>query len=208
MEKAIIISRCSTNESKQDVTRQSEELNSNYGGKYEIVKEFSYYKSGTKNDEVNKEILDFAIENNIQNIISSEISRISRKISSFALFLEKCNSHKINIIIDNYKLHTLLENGEVNGMVQTMLSIAATFANAELRLIKSRLDSGRKKYIKDGGKLGRKKGSKKTSNELLSEHNDIVKFVRQNQSIRNIMILTGKSSGTVQKVRRLVLKVA
>ena len=135
MEKAIIISRCSTNESKQNVARQSEELTSNYGNTYQIIKEFSYYQSGTKNDEVNAEILEFAIANDVKHIIASETSRISRKISSFALFLEKCNENRINIIIDNFKLHTLLENGEINGMVQTMLSIASTFASAELRLI-------------------------------------------------------------------------
>ena len=208
MEKAIVISRCSTNESKQDVTRQSEELTLNYGNTYEIIKEFSYYKSGTKNDEVNAEILEFAIENGVKHIIASEISRISRKISSFAIFLEKCNDNGINIIIDNYKLHTLLENGEINGMVQTMLSIASTFASAELRLIKSRLDSGRKKYIKDGGRLGRNTGSTKGVKQLLNEHSDIVKFVKQNHSIRNIMTLTGKSSGTVQKVREILNNVA
>jgi len=208
MEKAIVISRCSTNESKQDVTRQSEELTLNYGNTYEIIKEFSYYKSGTKNDEVNAEILEFAIENGVKHIIASEISRISRKISSFAIFLEKCNDNGINIIIDNYKLHTLLENGEINGMVQTMLSIASTFASAELRLIKSRLDSGRKKYIKDGGRLGRNTGSTKGVKQLLNEHSDIVKFVKQNHSIRNIMTLTGKSSGTVQKVRKILNNVA
>ena len=87
MEKAIIISRCSTNENRQDVTRQSQELVSNYGGTYSIAKEFSYYKSGTKNDEVNNEILDYAIANGVKHIIASEISRISRKISSFALKL-------------------------------------------------------------------------------------------------------------------------
>ncbi|WP_411894274.1 recombinase family protein [Winogradskyella sp. A2] len=208
MEKAIIISRCSTNESKQDINRQSEELYSNYGGIYQIEKEFSYYKSGTKNDEVNREILDYAIEHGIKHIIASETSRISRKISSFALFLEDCNKHRINIIIDNYKLHTLLDNGEINGMVQTMLSIASTFAQAELRLIKSRLDSGRAKYIREGGKLGRTKGTIKTKKQLLSDHSDIVKYVKQNQSVRNIMKLTGKSSGTVQKVRTLVLSAA
>ena len=208
MERAIIISRCSTNENKQDVTRQSEELRINYGNIYQIVKEFSYYKSGTKNDEVNYEILDFVITNGVKHIIASETSRISRKISSFALFLEKCNENRINIIIDNYKLHTLLENGEVNGMVQTMLSIASTFAMAELRLTKSRLDSGRAKYIKDGGKLGRKVGSTKDSKQLLTEHSDIVRYVRQKQSVRNIMKLTGKSSGTVQKVRKIVLNAA
>lgn len=208
MEKAIIISRCSTSESRQDVTRQSEELISNYGNTYQIIKEFSYYKSGTKNDEVNAEILEFAIANDVKHIIALETSRISRKISSFALFLEKCNEYRINIIIDNFKLHTLLEGGEINGMVQTMLSIASTFASAELRLLKSRLDSGRAKYIKDGGKLGRKKGSTKTDKDLLTEHSDIVKFIKQKQSIRNIMTLTNKSSGTVQKIRKIVMQVA
>lgn len=204
MEKAIIISRCSTNETKQDVTRQSEQLTSSYGHQFEIVKEFTYYKSGTKNDEVNAEILDFAIKNGVKHIIALEISRISRKISSFALFLERCNDNNINIIIDNFKLHTLLPTGEKNAMVQTMLSIASTFASMELSLIQERLNSGRAKYIRDGGALGRKTGSTKDDAKLLSEHADIVKFLRQSQSVRNIMKLTGKSSGTVQKIKKLV----
>ena len=204
MEKAIIISRCSTNENRQDVTRQSQELLNNYGSQYNIVKEFTYYKSGTKNDEVNAEILDYAIKHNVKHIIAIEISRISRKISSFALFLEKCNENKINIIIDNFKLHTLLPTGEINGMVQTMLSIASTFASLELTMIKERLNSGRDKFIRDGGKLGRKVGSEKDEKKLLTEHGDVVKFIKQGQSVRNIMKLTGKSSGTVQKIKKLV----
>ena len=205
MEKAIIISRCSTNETKQDVTRQSEQLTSSYSQQYQIVKEFTYYKSGTKNDEVNAEILNFAINNGVKHIISLEISRISRKISSFALFLEKCNDHNINIIIDNFKLHTLLPSGEKNSMVQTMLSIASTFASMELSLIQERLNSGRTKYIRDGGVLGRKIGSEKDPKRLMTEHADIVKFLKQGQSVRNIMKLTSKSSGTVQKVKKLLV---
>lgn len=204
MQNAIIISRCSSNDQRQDVNRQQQELLSTYGTQYNIVKEFTYYKSGTKNDEVNAEILEFAIKNNVNHIIALEISRISRKISSFALFLEKCNDNKINIIIDNFKLHTLLPTGEKNGMVQTMLSIASTFANLELSLISERLNSGRAKYIRDGGKLGRKVGSEKEPKQLIAEHADIVKFLKQGQSIRNTMVLTGKSSGTVQKIKKLV----
>lgn len=207
MEKAIIISRCSTNENRQDVTRQSQELLNNYGSQYNIVKEFTYYKSGTKNDEVNAEILDYAIKHNVKHIIAIEISRISRKISSFALFLEKCNENKINIIIDNFKLHTLLPTGEINGMVQTMLSIASTFASLELTMIKERLNSGRAKFIRENGysALGRKIGSKKDEKKLISEHSDIVKFIKQGQSVRNTMKLTGKSSGTVQKIKKLIV---
>ena len=204
MEKAIIISRCSTNENKQDVTRQSQSLTSTYGNQFDIVKEFTYYKSGTKNDEVNAEILDYAIQNGVKHIIALEISRISRKISSFALFLERCNDNNINIIIDNFKLHTLLPNGEKNAMVQTMLSIASTFANMELSLIQERLNSGRAKYIRDGGKLGRKEGSIKDDKKLVTEHSDIVKYLRQGQSVRNTMKLTDKSSGTVQKIKKIL----
>lgn len=204
MEKAVIISRCSTNEIKQDVTRQSQQLTSSYAHQYEIVKEFTYYRSGTKNDEVNAEILDFVIKNKVKHIIALEISRISRKISSFALFLERCNDNGVNIIIDNFKLHTLLPNGEKNAMVQTMLSIASTFASMELSLIQERLNSGRAKYVRDGGKLGRKVGSTKDASILLKEHADIVKYLRQNQSIRNIMKLTGKASGTVQNIKKLI----
>lgn len=204
MEKAIIISRCSTNESKQDVTRQSQSLTSTYGKQFDIVKEFTYYKSGTKNDEVNAEILDYAIQNGVKHIIALEISRISRKISSFALFLERCNDNNINIIIDNFKLHTLLPNGEKNAMVQTMLSIASTFANMELSLIQERLNSGREKFIRDGGKLGRKEGSIKDDKKLVTEHSDIVKYLRQGQSVRNTMKLTDKSSGTVQKIKKIL----
>ncbi len=206
MEKAIIISRCSTNESKQDVSRQSEQLTASYGHQFQIVKEFTYYKSGTKNDEVNAEILDFAIKHGVKHIIALEISRISRKISSFALFLERCNENGINIIIDNFKLHTLLPNGDKNEMVQTMLSIAQTFCMMELSLIQSRLNSGRDKYIRDGGRLGRKEGSVKDNSQLLKEHADIVKFLRQGQSVRNTMKLSGKASGTVQKIKQLMVK--
>ena len=204
MEKAIIISRCSTSETRQDATRQQQQLLLTYGHQYQIVKEFTYYKSGTKNDEVNDEILNFAINNGVKHIIALEISRITRKISSFALFLEKTNENGINIIIDNFKLHTLLPNGNKNEMVQTMLHIAQNFSTIELSLIKERLNSGRAKYIKDGGKLGRKKGSLKDNSQLLKEHADIVKFIRQGQSVRNIIKLTGKASGTIQKVKRLV----
>lgn len=206
MKNAVIISRCSTNEGRQDVTRQSEELRSKYRNTYALVKEFSYYQSGTKNDHVNDEILEYAIANDVKHIIALEISRISRKISSFALFLEKCNAHGINIIIDNFNLHTLLPSGEPNAMVQTMLSIASTFSSMELSLIKSRLDSGRDKYVRSGGKLGRKTGSTENDTTTLRKHSDVAKYLKQGQSVRITMKLTGKSSGTVQKVRQIINK--
>lgn len=62
-----------------------------------------------------------------------------------------------------------------------------------------------KKFIKEGGKLGRNKGTTETPQQFLAKHRDVVKHLKSGQSIRNAMTLTAKSSGTVQKVKRLVL---
>ena len=207
MQNAIIIARCSTNETRQDVSRQTQDLTAKYDSQFEIVKTFAYYQSGTKNEDNNSEMLAFAISNGIQNIIVSEISRISRKVVNVLQFIEKCNNEKINVVIENYNLHTLNNDKTINAMVQMMLSIGASFSQAELVQTQIRLNSGRAKFIRENGysALGRKIGSKKDEKKLISEHSDVVKFIKQGQSVRNTMKLTGKSSGTVQKIKKLIV---
>lgn len=204
MENAIIIARCSTTEAKQDVTRQTEEMTAKYGNQFKIVKTFAYYQSGTKNDEMNKKMLEFAIDNKVENILVSEISRIGRKVVSVLQFIEKCSENKINVIIDNYNLNSLNKDKTVNTITQLILNISSSISAIELQETKRRLDSGRNKYIKAGGTLGRKVGSTKDDTRLINQHSDIVKFLRQGQSVRNIMKLTSKSSGTVQKIKKIV----
>lgn len=204
MEKAIIIARCSTNENKQDVSRQTEELNIKYENQFKIVKTFAYYQSGTKNDEMNKQMLEYAIDNKIENILVTEISRIGRKVVSVLQFIEQCSENKINVIIDNYNLNSLNKDKTVNTITQLVLNVSSSISCIELQSTKMRLESGRNKYINSGGVLGRKIGYRKSNEKLLEENKEVLKFIKQKQSIRNIMKLTGKSSGTIQKVKRLV----
>ena len=56
----------------------------------------------------------------------------------------------------------------------------------------------------DNGKVGRKNGFTKDKESLLNQHKDVVKYLRQGQSVRNTMKLTGKSSGTVQKIKKIL----
>jgi hypothetical protein len=102
---------------KQDVTRQSQELISKYGGQY-LSKKFIYYKSGTR----------MTVK---QNFRYAKMVLTHHHIRDFKDFKEKtiiicfiprsCNQHNINISIDNFKLHTLLPDSKVNNMVRTML---------------------------------------------------------------------------------------
>ncbi len=205
MERAVIVARCSTNDKRQDVTRQTFDLQKKYEHTYDIVKILEYYKSGEKNDMEINDILMYASENNIQDILFSEISRIARRVIEILIFIETCTKKKINVIIDNYNMHSLNADKTENLMTKTMLQIGAAFAEMELRQTKHRLDSGRAKYIAAGGRLGRKPDSKLTKDEFLQKHKDIVKHIKQGQSIRIIMRLTNKSSGTVQKVKQLIM---
>ncbi len=204
LERAVIIARCSTNDKRQDVTRQTFDLQNKYSKTHEIVKVLEYYKSGEKNDDEMNEILQFALQHSIQHILFSEISRIARRVIEILVFIETCSKSGINVIIDNYSMSSLNNDKSENMITKTMLQIGASFAEMELRQTKNRLDSGRAKYIAAGGRLGRNPNTKLTKADFLQKHKDIIKHLKQGQSVRIVMKLTNKSSGTIQKVKLLL----
>ncbi len=101
-------------------------------------------------------------------------------------------------------MHSLNADKTENIVTKTMLQIGAAFAEMELRQTQQQLNSGRTKYIASGGRLGRSKDSKETSEQTLEKHKDVVKYLKQGQSIRNTMTLTDKSTDTVQKVKQIL----
>lgn len=72
------------------------------------------------------------------------------------------------------------------------------------RLFLDKAKEARKRYVLNGGKLGRKVGSKETNDDLLIKHTDIVFNLLQGNTIRKTMLMTGKSSGTVQKIKKII----
>jgi len=75
----------------------------------------------------------------------------------------------------------------------------------ERTTIQHRIKSGYENYRKNGGKVGRKEGFRKDADLLLNEHKDVVKLLKQGFSVRKVMKLTDKSSGTVQKIKKLLV---
>ncbi|MBO4985232.1 MAG: hypothetical protein J6C87_06270 [Bacteroides sp.] len=55
---------------------------------------------------------------------------------------------------------------------------------AEIENIKFRLDSGRAKFIADGGKLGRKVGYRKSKEKKQEEYKEVIKELKRATSIR------------------------
>ena len=65
-----------------------------------------------------------------------------------------------------------------------------------------RLNSGRESYIANGGKLGRKKGSVKTTEQKKEEYKEVISFLKRGYSVRNTATLANVSVSTVQRVKR------
>ena len=204
--KAVIYSRVST--STQDAKRQSDEL-MDYASKMkmEVVKVFEEKISGAKrNDQrpVLMEMIQFIQKNKIEKVLCWELSRIGRNSLEVLKTIQLLNENQISLYIKNFNIETLNEKKEVNPLSQFMVQILTSVSEMERTQIRQRIKSGYDSFRNQGGKVGRKKGYTKDKETLLQEHKDIVKFLRQGQSVRNIMKLTGKSSGTVQKVKGLV----
>ena len=84
-----------------------------------------------------------------------------------------------------------------------MIATLSTCAQLERDNISFRLQSGRKRYIEKGGKLGRKVGSVKTAEQMKAEYREVISLLRKGYSIRDVAKLSGRGVSTVQRVKRL-----
>ena len=84
-----------------------------------------------------------------------------------------------------------------------LIIIATRSSCAQLDLYNNsfRLQSGRKRYIEKGGKLGRKVGSVKTEEQVKAEYREVISLLRKWYSIRDMAKLSGKGVRTVQRVK-------
>ena len=206
MIQTVIYSRVSTN--IQDYTRQTEELKE-YAKKmgYEVVGIYEEKISGAKSNEDRPalmEMLQVIKTKKINKVLCWELSRVGRNSLEVLKTLKLLNDNCISLYIKNYNIETLNDKCEPNPLSQFMIQILTSVSEMEKSSIRLRIKSGYDNYIKNGGRVGRKEGFKKSSDLILSENKDVIKLLKQGYSVRKIMKLKEKSSGTVQKIKKLL----
>ena len=97
----------------------------------------------------------------------------------------------------------MYDEGHPSLFAPIMIATLSTCAQLERDNISFRLQSGRKRYIEKGGKLGRKVGSVKTEEQVKAEYREVISLLRKGYSIRYMAKLSGKGVSTVQRVKRL-----
>lgn len=203
--KVIIYARVST--TVQDYTRQLDELRE-YANKmdYEVVKEFQEKISGAKSvaeRNAMNSLLEYIHNNKVDKILIYECSRLSRRAIDFLQLIEIFNQHKISLYIHANGLETLLPNGNINPIANLVLGILAQFNSMERSLIRARMESGYNHYRSCGGAVGRKKGYRKSVEQMKEQYVEEIKLLKKGISLNNITKITGTSKNTLLKLKSL-----
>lgn len=204
--RAVIYARVSSTNDRQNTDRQVSDL-TDYAARnnYEVVKVFEEHISGaTKNTErpVLMECLEYATTNAIDIILCSELSRLGRNCDEVLKNVLQCKDTHTNLYFQKENLSLFNADGGENPYVNIMIAVLGTAAQLERDNIKFRLNSGRAKYIAEGGRLGRPVGTKKTPEQLSQEYPKVVRELKKGTSIRRTAKLCDVSAFTVQKVKK------
>ncbi len=206
---AVIYARVSSNNDRQDTSRQIKDLE-NYAKSQniEIVGIYEEHISGAKKIEERQilgECLEYCKRKSVNFLLLSELSRLGRSTLQVLRSLEMLHESKVSVYIQNLGLYTLQPNGEVNPIASIMVTVLAEMANIERSNIQYRLNSGRANYISNGGKLGRKTGSTKTEEKKREEYKETIILLKKGYSVRNIAKLQGIGISTVQRIKNQFL---
>lgn len=145
--------RCSTNESKQDIKRQTRELIS-MGIKEENI--FWEYESGTKDDRVQLNRL-MEIVNEGDSITSLEVSRLTRSTQKLCEIINQVQDKKIKLVIAGSLTIDCSPGKELDPLTKGMLMMWGVFAELEHDMIVQRVKSGMENARAKGKIIGRPK---------------------------------------------------
>ncbi|ADY35523.1 Resolvase domain [Phocaeicola salanitronis DSM 18170] len=203
--KAVIYARVSSTTDRQNTERQIADLTKYAEYKeMEISKIFEEKISGAKKNverPVFVEAMNFCKTNKVDILLVSELSRLGRNAFEVLETVKQLVDEGINLYMQKEQFTLLDDEGKPSMFAPIMIATLSTCAQLERENIKFRLNSGRQLYIEKGGKLGRKEGSKKTTEQKQEEYKQVLKELKRGTSIRKVAKLCDVSVSTVQRLK-------
>jgi DNA invertase Pin-like site-specific DNA recombinase len=205
MNNAVIYARVSSIGDRQDTTRQVDNLTTYaHNNALNVVKTFEEHVSGAKGvDErpVLAECLQFCIDNHIDCLLLSELSRLGRNVWNVLDNIKWCRDHHLNVFFQKESLTIYDADGQESKLLPIMVSVLGMVAETERENIKFRLNSGRERAKANGVKMGRPVGATKSDEQLLKDHAKVVALLKQGVAIRVVAQSLNVSTTTDQKVK-------
>jgi len=169
-----------------------------------VVKVFEEHLSGgKKNNErpILNEAIEFCKQEHISFCLVNSLDRIGRNAFEVLATVKELIDNGINLYMQKEQFTLLGDDGKPTMFAPIMCATLSTCAQLERDSISFRLNSGRAQYIRNGGRLGRKKGSVKTIEQKESQYKEVLAYLRKGYSIRITAKLTQVSTSTVQRLK-------
>ena len=215
MKTAVIYARVSSSgslESRQSTERQVIDL-TDYANKngMTICKTFEEHISGAKRNAeraVLSECIEYAINNRVDVVLFSELSRCGRAIWEVLDTIRTLKDNGINAYFQKEGLSLFSADRRENIYLAVMISVLSSASQIERENLIFRLKSGRKVYVDKNiaatGKsgLGRKVGYRKPVETKKEEYKEALKLLRAGYPIRKVAKLTDVSESTVKRLKK------
>ena len=146
-------SRCSTNETRQDINRQVRELKQ--AGAEQIFVEYEHGDAKVKSQQQAM----FAEAKEGDTIIVLEVSRLARSTQQLCEIIDLVREKHLRLVIVG-SITLDCRNGQADPMSEAFLQMAGVFSQLELAMIRARVRSGMENARAKGRQIGRPQVSK------------------------------------------------
>lgn len=203
---AVIYARVSSVNDRQDTGRQIRDLEILAKEKsLKVVNTYEEHISGAKRTQdrpVLTECLKYCISNHVNVLLLSELSRLGRNVDDVLSNVKLCKENHLNVYFQKEQLSIFNADGKEHPFLTIFIAVLGTCAEMERENIKFRLNSGKAKFMANGGKVGRKEGYKKPDETFLEEYATVIKQLRKGYPIRMIAKNCGVGISTVQRIKK------
>jgi DNA invertase Pin-like site-specific DNA recombinase len=156
--------------------------------------------------EGGSKLIELVKEGKISKVVFEDLSRCGRTLKDSINTLDLFFQNNVIIKVRNIGIESHTPDGEKNPMWNIITSILSSVYEMERERILEITEMGRKQYVLNGGKLGRKIGS--TESELVFERKpqtkSIIKLLKMGKSNRDIIGRLNCSPKTITKCRTLI----
>ncbi|MEN8250127.1 MAG: recombinase family protein [Bacteroidota bacterium] len=210
MKKVVLFCRVSSTNDRQSYDRQVNDLtqyaNTN---NYEVAAVFAEKISGSTRNSARPELnrmIEFVNSNpDVEKVLCTELSRVGRDPLQVLQTIETLNQASISLYIQNYNIETLTADKEVNPLAQFLITILAEISRMEKSAILNRLRSGYDNHLKNNGDVGRKRGYRKSTDQMKNQYAEEIKLIGKDYSYSHISQLTGTNKNTLTKLKQMFL---
>ena len=159
-----------------------------------------------KEREKGRVLVELIEKGEVDTIVVEELSRLGRNTVDVLTTLQWLEEKGVNVVVrgmGNLQSHV---DGKKNPIWNLITSVMSSLYELEREQIKERTEMGRKMYVINGGKLGRRTGSIENIQSFLQKPKvkQIQSLLEKGKSVRDICGRLEVSPTTVVKVRKYV----